>query len=75
MTITTLYLYDTGFAEYWLLYAEISVNVYEYETKKTQFVFIMLAVKSLKQQKVISETAKNNTSIDPKQFICSERGR
>ena len=46
MTITTLYLYDTGFAEYGLLYEEISVNVYEYETKKTQFIFIMLAVKS-----------------------------
>ena len=46
MTITTLYLYDAGFAEYGLLYAEISVNVYEYETKKTQFIFIMLAVKS-----------------------------
>lgn len=53
----------------------MSVNVYEYETKKTQFMFIMLAVKSLKQQKVISKTAKNNMSIDPKQFICSERGR
>lgn len=52
----------------------MSVNVYEYETKKTQFM-LMLAVKSLKQQKVISKTAKNNMSIDPKQFICSERGR
>lgn len=46
MTITALYLYDAGFAEYRLLYAEISVNVYEYETKKAQFIFIMLAVKS-----------------------------
>lgn len=46
MTITALYSYDAGFAEYGLLYTDISVNVYEYETKKTQFIFIMLAVKS-----------------------------
>lgn len=41
MTITALYLYDAGFAEYGLLYTDISVNVYEYETKKTQFIFII----------------------------------